>query len=205
MPSPANTNPPAVCGRMNSAPLFDREALGIRIDIVRGRRIRFEGTASELAAEGLIPAAFEWPRSELATIWVDRGFKFVLRRCRPDAHRGPKASWLTVDNWSVYVYTIHAYENPYEAVTRYVLHSKVNEIARLRHALTPEGQRDSELAFKRGVAAKEDSAYQAFRALCVPSTANKAGRAAVMPLHRVQNSSRVTAATLPPTKGGAHG
>ncbi|WP_426396288.1 hypothetical protein ACN9M1_17200 [Ralstonia sp. R-29] len=59
----------------------------------------FEGTRSQLEAEGLVPLDFEWPVRGRKSSWQADGFDFYLGRHRPAGMKGPMRLWLEGDNW----------------------------------------------------------------------------------------------------------
>lgn len=71
------------------------------------RHVNYEGTATQLEAEGLIPAGFEWPCHVGPITWDADGFTYRLVRMRPRGFNGSKRAWLaaatTIDNWQLSV------------------------------------------------------------------------------------------------------
>ncbi|WP_321951924.1 hypothetical protein [Paraburkholderia bannensis] len=69
----------------------------IRIDIERYTEYR--GTQSQLEAEGIVPANFEWPLGKKWVKWSANGLDFSLCRTKSEAMKGPAKLWLEVDYW----------------------------------------------------------------------------------------------------------
>jgi hypothetical protein len=78
----------------------------LRIEIDAGpqlREVRFEGTAAQLEAEGLIPAGFHWPVA-LRQVECDvGGMTYRLSPIRLRGWKGPMRSWLVLDHWMLHV------------------------------------------------------------------------------------------------------
>lgn len=71
----------------------------LKIAIYPRSYVRWIGTGAQLQAEGLIPADFEWPNGLAKKYWTAGKFEYQLLRVRPEGHKGPRSSYLEVDNW----------------------------------------------------------------------------------------------------------
>lgn len=61
--------------------------------------IKWLGPRAKLEAIGLIPPNFRWPKRIDWAEWHADGFRFLLRRCRPDGFMGPMRRWMNYDYW----------------------------------------------------------------------------------------------------------
>lgn len=121
----------------------------------------WHGTSAQLEAEGLIPKGFDWPKGKEHRGWTSGEFNFWLLRCRPEGHKGPQSSWLTIDNWSLRR-TLAAHAGDGFAAAR--LHEKKVALAEELWRQTHEAHLQSNRSWN----AYQDTAYQAFRARIVP-------------------------------------
>jgi hypothetical protein len=134
--------------------------------------VRYEGTAAQLIAEGLVPQGLEWPRAASYKRWSAGGFDYRLRRTRPEGHRGPMRSWLEIDNWSVRV-TVMGRDQ--RSLTLFSLERRADELRAAFHRETPEGRREWDAFVNRSWAARQDKAFQNFKAIFAPER-RKPGR-----------------------------
>ena len=135
----------------------------LTITIWRDWSARFEGSAAQLIAEGLIPEGFEWPqRGATSKSWQATGFNYRLRRCRPPGHRGPMRSWLEIDNWCVSVEVIG---RDFAWRTRRELERKTEELRAEYYRHTAAGSREWDANWNRYLAALSDPEFQAFKSL----------------------------------------
>lgn len=144
----------------------------LRIEIRQDEHFEFEGTAAQLTAEGLIPKDFEWPRAAADESWEANGFKYWLRRSRPEGHKGPMRSWLELDNWFVRV-EVAGHDNQWRI--RRHLERKTEELKAEYYWHSAAGQRERNANWKRYVAARDDRAFQAFKDKFMPER-KKPGR-----------------------------
>lgn len=75
----------------------------LRIGLVRDECVFYEGSEAQIREEGVVPSGFEFPLGATSKRWEANGFEFVLRRVRPEGHKGPKRSWFELDHWFVRV------------------------------------------------------------------------------------------------------
>lgn len=132
----------------------------LRISIWPDHFARFEGTAAQLVAEGLIPDGFEWPKAKTDKYWQSNGFKYWMRRVRPEGHSGPLRSWLEADNWFVRV-TVEGRDQLWHE-RRYV-ERKAEELRKAAYQVSPVGKVEDADAFRRYLATIGDNAFQAFK------------------------------------------
>lgn len=136
--------------------------------------VYFEGTAAQLQAEGLIPEGFEWPRAADEKRWRINGLEYWLSRTRPQGHKGPKSSWAELDNWSLRTMAVN---RGWEAIRRRGIERQAEALRREIHHLTPAGQREHQVFEGLLWAARQDKAFQDFKAMFVPPR-KKPGRQA---------------------------
>lgn len=140
------------------------------LNIQQDEWAQFEGEAAQLVAEGLIPDGFEWPKADDNKRWKTNGFDYWLRRKRPEGHKGTKRSWLELDNWLVRVSVTgrgHAW------CVRRGLERKAEELRAEYYRHTPEGSREWSANWSRYWQARQDKAFQAFKAKLIPAKAAK--------------------------------
>ena len=153
--------------RHASAQLATRPAttpsVGERELIIDARRddwVRYEGTAAQLIAEGVIPEGLEWPRATAHDRWEANGFEYWLRRARPQGHKGPMRSWLEMDNW---VIQINVSGRDHQWHTRQRLKRQSEELAAAYHHESAAGQREFSTNFNLYLKARDDKAFQTFK------------------------------------------
>lgn len=132
----------------------------LRVQMNLDHWVQFEGTAAQLIAEGLIPEGFKWPKAAAEVHWEANGFDYWLRRTRPDGHKGPMSSWLTLDNWFV---RVEVTGRDYIWRTRRVLGRKAEALLIEFYEQTPAGQRERNANFDRYWSARQDPAFHAFK------------------------------------------
>lgn len=157
-----------------SASCFRHPADGeLRIEILRYQWVRYEGTAAQLQAEGLVADGFQWPRAAASERWSAGGFDYCLRRTRPSGHKGPMRSWLEIDNWVIFVEVtgrdLHWH-------TRRALERKAEELEALRRQGTGDFQREWDAMMGRYHKACDDKSFQAFKRLVPGLVAPTRGR-----------------------------
>lgn len=147
----------------------------LHIEISPDSCVRYEGTAAQLVAEGLIPDGFKWPTQpgSASMQWDANGFKYWLARKRPDGHKGPMRSWITMDNWSIRV-LVKGRDSDWHQ--RRALERKAKELRAEYRALTAEGEREEYAKTKRYWAARDDKAFQAFKSRVPGLVPPKRGR-----------------------------
>lgn len=145
----------------------------LRIEIYLDDWARFEGTAAQLIAEGLIPKGFEWPLAATDKEWEANGLKYRVRRTRPEGHKGPMRSWLELDNWFVRISVVG---RDYHWHTRRRLERKAQALAAEVYHHTPAGSREWSAKWNRYMEANRDKAFQAFKTLIPGLVPPKRGR-----------------------------
>lgn len=156
-------------------PIEPPTASELKIDIWLDMWTRFEGTAAQLQDEGLIPQEFEWPRENAEASWESRGCSFDLRRVRPKGHRGPRKSWLELDNWAVTVKPTD--RGGYGTYPMRCLNRKAEDLKNEYRRLAAEGSAEWHAHWKSYWAALGDRKFQDFKAL-VPGLAPRRSGAA---------------------------
>lgn len=146
----------------------------LRIVLYPGNFARNEGSAAQLAAEGLIPEGLAWPQGKCSTHWTANGFDYHLNRCRPEGHKGSMKSWLALDHWCL-VFYVTGSEWPGSA--RHRLERAAQALRDEIYAQSPAGQREWQANWNRWWAAHKDPAFQAFKAGVLPQR-KKPGRPA---------------------------
>lgn len=146
------TVPDAICAQ---------QAPELRIEIWRDEWAQFEGTASQLTAEGLIPEGFKWPQAASDMRWTANGFDYWLRRTRPEGHKGPMSSWLELDNWFV---RVDVEGRDHRWCTRRKLERQAEELRKAFHRQTRAGQAEWDAEWRRYWDTRRDEAFQAFKA-----------------------------------------
>lgn len=127
--------------------------------------VEYVGTAQQLEGEGLIPAAFEWPKARRSKFWNADGFAFWLRRTRPAGHTGRLGSWTSADSWFLRV-TVQGRDWHWDQRRR--VERKAMELAALIHSQSPQGEREHYERCARFFKARDDVAFQAFKAVVLP-------------------------------------
>lgn len=135
---------------------------------------RYEGSAAQLMAEGLIPEGLAWPQGAQSRAWSAGGLEYRLRRSRPAGHKGPMKSWLGLDHWSLYS---SVPGRGLEWLDRQRVKHKTQALRDELHSQTPEGRREWLANWNRWWAAHKDPAFQAFKASVLPAR-KKPGRRA---------------------------
>ncbi|WP_374564438.1 hypothetical protein [Ideonella sp.] len=136
--------------------------------------LRYEGTADQLIAEGLIPRHLEWPRAAAEKCWEVGGFDYCLSRKRPKGHKGSMRSWLGLDNWCV---RIQVSGRDWRWYQSRVINRKVKELqAEIIHHLQSEaGGSEWHVSQDRYRIARCDVAFQAFKSGLLPKAPKPKG------------------------------
>ncbi|MFY9476358.1 MAG: hypothetical protein WAQ08_01610 [Aquabacterium sp.] len=145
------------------------------IDIRQDEWAHFVGTAAQLVSEGLIPESFEWPPADVSKCWEANGFDYWLRRNRPEGHKGPKRSWLELDNWFI---SVKVTGRDYTWRTRRALERKTEELRAEYYRHTAEGSQEWSASWNRYWQARQDKAFQAFKTRIPGLVPPKRGRKA---------------------------
>jgi hypothetical protein len=127
--------------------------------------VHYEGTATQLADEGLIPQGLVWPPGAADKRWQANGYSYWLQRSRPKGHKGPKRSWLELDNWVFRVYYT-AHDEEWHA--QRALQRQTEDLLAAVHRRTREGQLKFHAALALYSSAVSDPAYRLFRQ-CIPA------------------------------------
>lgn len=141
-------------------------------------RVDYRGTAAQLQSDGLIPGAFEWPRTSAKKVWCVNGLEYQLQRARPYGHKG---SWIELDSWSL---IIMAGDRDWYSFERRDIERKAEELRVKAYRLTPEGDREWRAFMARCWAASQDKAFQDFKALFVPERKKQGRKVAERPTVR---------------------
>lgn len=159
-----------------ATPTTPTHAPELRITIWLDQWVEFIGTAAQLRAENLIPDSFEWPPGATDKHWTARGMRYWMRRCRPEGHKGPMSSWLTLDNWFVRI----SPDNPDpQWHARRSIQRMEAALRREQHHLTPAGARQRHQEWLRIMAALRDQRFQTFKAKLPGLTPPTRGRKAM--------------------------
>lgn len=137
----------------------------LRISVLGDGLVLYLGTAAQLQFDGLISNDFEWPRADVEKRWKLNQLEYWLCRERPHGHKGPKSSWSEVDNWRLYVQFV---ERDFLWLKWRDIERKRDDLRRDIYHLSPAGRIDLEADFFRRTAAREDIAFQTFKAKFVP-------------------------------------
>jgi hypothetical protein len=148
------------------------EALDVAVSFVADFCTDFEGTAAQLTAEGLLPSDFEWPPEDRHECWTVNGVGYEVFRRRPSGHKGPKRSWLGLDNWCL---RIKVSDPTGCRRQQRVIERKARELQDEIFSQSLQGAREREIRFARHAIACQDKAFQAFKAGLLPSR-RKVGR-----------------------------
>jgi len=174
MVEPRNTDAELIA--TTTPALAERE---LQITIWPDESTKFEGSAAQLVAEGIIAKGFKWPRAAALERWEANGFDYWLSRARPQGWKGSMKTWLEVDNWVVH---IRVAGRDYFERNRLKLVRKSAELqAELRaecRRRPPAGLREWETKWSHYFDARDDKAFQAFKALIPGLIPPKRGRKA---------------------------
>ena len=176
MVDPRNTGTVAELLNAINPVLAERE---LQITIWPDGVARFEGSAAQLEAEGITAKGFKWLRAAAFVRWEANGFDYVLCRTRPQGWKGSKTTWFEVDNWTV---NISVTGRDYFERNRLKLVRKSAELQAELQAecrrRTPAGLREWETKWSHYFDARDDKAFQAFKALIPGLIPPKRGRKA---------------------------
>lgn len=136
----------------------DQDELTIVLD-ERMHIAEYIGSRRAIEAEGLIPPDAKWPARLDAFSYQAHGCYFSLRRERPKGAKGPRRDFYEVDNWRLRI-------NP-QGVDwiSMEIERKAKDLADTIRRNTQEWRNESNLLWKRLCASREDSKFQAFKAL----------------------------------------
>ena len=116
------------------------------------------GTRAQLEAEGVIPAATEWPATGARMVeWTTGRLRFALHRTRPEGLKGPVRLWANGDWWSLRCEPVNA-----PAIGQQRLIDMQRALDRAVYQQSPAGQREWSEQGRRGEAARRDKAFQTF-------------------------------------------
>ncbi|URI11428.1 hypothetical protein MW290_21020 [Aquincola tertiaricarbonis] len=131
----------------------------------------WEGTSAQLAAEGLIPAGFEWPSRDQWKGWTAGPMHYLLHRRKPHGFKGPRRAWMELDHWRLRR-TLATHRN--DAFFHARLHEARQELACLEWGQTAQGRE----AFRRWLQAGDDRAFQRFLKAALPARGARRGQVA---------------------------
>ena len=146
----------------------------LTISIWAGDWVTYEGTRAQLEDEGLIPKDAEWPARDSILEWKAGGLDYQLHRTRPAGLKGPKRTWLEMDNWCVYVQpdrTNFRLDDWYAQC----IEEKAEALRAEIHRYSPAGRRAEATSCNQRWAAHQDKAFQAFKSTLLPER-KKLGR-----------------------------
>ena len=135
------------------------------ITIWRGEWVQYEGTRAQLEDEGLIAKDAEWPACATSVRWKAGGFDYWLRRTRPDGLKGPKRTWLVMDNWFI---RVEVADRPSDWRERRGIEEKRDALRAEIHSCSPLGRFERSIQWRTLWAARDDKALQAFKSSFVP-------------------------------------
>ncbi|MFT4068955.1 hypothetical protein [Paraburkholderia sp.] len=133
--------------------------LKIQFEPQYGRTV-FVGTRALLESEGLIPDGVVFPQGIARLGWTEGEFRFELRRVRPDDFDGPPRGWLECDNFE-----LTRWWNNSLGCDERALKSKARELREMAYSMTAEGIEERDRRWRAWVKARDDKAFQAFKAL----------------------------------------
>lgn len=116
---------------------------------------RWEGTAAQLVAEGLIPKDFNWPVGRNRRSWDSGAFSCSLSRSRPPSIKGPMSVWTNGDWWTLDQHLIANSGKGFAAADLYEA-KRAYEMALWKQ--TP----DARVAWNRYWMAQQDGKFQTF-------------------------------------------
>ena len=137
------------------------------------RRWDIEGTRAQLEADGAIPPGTQWPAGVRRLTWTAGPLEFELRRTRPAGMKGPMRLWVEGD-WWLLVCTQVEREHPVQTEADNVR----RELERLTYLQSPAGQREHSEQWRRYWKARDDKAFQSFKALIPGLNPPRRGRRA---------------------------
>lgn len=122
---------------------------------------RFSGSGALLQAEGLVPKDIEWPAGRDRRSWEAGGFEFTLKCARPAGLRGPMKLWTSGDYWSV---DIEVKGRNWEWHAQRNVELQAEAVLAGIQGQSPTGQRGLAAKRDRYLQARQDRAFQAFKA-----------------------------------------
>lgn len=131
----------------------------------------YKGTRAQLEAEGVIPANPKWPSGRTTVHWQAGKYSFELRRTRPDGLKGPMTLWTNGDWWHVQWMLTNGPSHKERAFKW-----KVEELADEWHRHSDIYRQIHAAQFRKYWAAREDTRFQAFKALIPGLIPPKRGR-----------------------------
>lgn len=120
----------------------------------------YQGTRAALEAEGVIPRGTNWPEQFNDLFWDKEGFRYWLRRIRPEGVKGPRKQFVDFDWWMFRFYPINR-KGPGELHVE----RKAKELADLIYRQSPNGREEWSKRYDRYWKAMGDDKFQAFKAL----------------------------------------
>lgn len=147
------TTSQTVAAELGISPLLVSD---LSIEIYARACTRYEGTAAQLIAEGLIPDGFKWPKRTKYVSFEVGQFTYWVGRRRPRGMKGPMKAWAEGDYWHMQRSLVADEGTCWKAAQVY---EKTIELAEVIRRDTPEWRRVFHLASK----AKKDAQYMAFR------------------------------------------
>ena len=142
--------------------LGEREII---IDVRPHLWIQYEGTRAQLEDEGLIAKDADWPARATDIRWKKGGFDYWLRRTRPAGLKGPKRTWLEMDNWFI---RVEVADRPSDWRARRGIEEKRDALRAEIHSCSPLGRFERSIQWQTLWAARDDKAFQAFKSTFAP-------------------------------------
>lgn len=147
-----------MAGQSLANPTTDEFIVRIEPDICIAE---YRGTRTMLEAEVVFPEDFNWPAGYHDARWRDQKRYYWLSRRRPEGAKGPRKDFSDCDWWHLRIEPVgakHFIQRRAEIMAK--------ELAEYVHRNTPEGSRKLIEEYERHLAARKDSAFQAFKAAC---------------------------------------
>ena len=145
---------------------------GLRIEIRPRCCVWWYGNAAQLEAEGLIPDGLVWPIGREHRTWTAGDFDYWLSRHRPEGYKGPLSGWIRLDSWSLCrSLAEHCGGRDSGAAARIYAAEKAIKEEQFRQTSAWSHQWHARRE------AENDTAYQAFRSICIPAPKKRSRKA----------------------------
>lgn len=131
----------------------------------------YQGTRAALEAEGVIPVGTKWPKDFNELHWEDDGFRYWMRRERPEGAKGPRKQLVNVDWWMLRFVPLNRPSPPEMAIMR-----KIKALNDEIYRQSAKGRAEYNELLRRYCMATDDERFQAFKALVPGLIPPKRGR-----------------------------